>query len=1124
MFQFRPRAFTASLLTLILVCAALSPLGSTETAAQTPQANAMTTQALVALKQGQALLRRNSADQALPLLESALKLFTDAGDQVGAAATHDALGDVYQRQGQYELALPHYQTAADWYRAWKETANANLMYAKLGESFYLAGREDEARAAFARITQQPGDDAPTGGGSNNVNNNNGGGRRPNGAGGAATFAALSAAVMPGLVCSAFNNTPRNNNSTSNSPSNLSNLADAAGGAGASGPPNMGHAPKGLDGIGRMDLRVVDEAGQPVENVKAQLSTDRPNGFHCDCENVTDATGRALMNPIHIGKVLKLKLKANGYESQEVVVDPQAMGQPYRVTMRSKGGARPNASSAASRAANAATSQATNAASSQAASAPPVNSPRACFDLFALFNSYANAELGLGRMDFERGRLNEARTHFENVLAASDNGAPAAALLAARLYRAVARTSLGDIALKEGRFDDAAKLYTQAADTARKDDRLELAWAAQRGLGRARWLQAAATRDAQTAAPLRDEARRAYRAALDSVETLFAGSLRADDARTSFLARTSEVFEEAAAVSAEMALAAADAASANANRQSLAHAAPANALSGPALTYAVEAFRITEAGRARALLELIGEARADITAGVPAELLQRRADNLARQQEIAARLTGVSATNTAPDEQLTKLEAELAQLSVEAESLENQIRVASPRYNTLTRPQPLQLADVQTQVLDNDTVLLEYSLGAERSYLWAVTKNNGLTLHRLPARAVIEQQVWALREQLVPKGVRRSLVELTSDDERGIGVAAQQTEDMRGLALGGAQTTPEAVRAYMQAATTLYQTIVAPAASVIGGKRLLVVADGTLNYVPFEALLAEATGTDFSALPYLVLTNEIVYAPSASVVAALRRQQASAPTNANGGLLVVADPIFDASDPRVKQTGAGLERGGMGRLALTSALGDVIGWKPASLKLARLAGTRTEAQQIAQLARTAGANVDVWLDLDASEGNVEGRDLSRYRLVHFATHGLLDAARPQFTGLALAPAGATEADGFLRVGEVFNLRLGSPLVILSACETGLGKERRGEGVIGLTRAFMYAGAPSVGVSLWSVADRSTADLMTDFYRRYLGQERAGAPAAMRAAQQQLIAGKRYSAPFYWAPFVIVGDWK
>jgi CHAT domain-containing protein len=194
-----------------------------------------------------------------------------------------------------------------------------------------------------------------------------------------------------------------------------------------------------------------------------------------------------------------------------------------------------------------------------------------------------------------------------------------------------------------------------------------------------------------------------------------------------------------------------------------------------------------------------------------------------------------------------------------------------------------------------------------------------------------------------------------------------------------------------------------------------------------------------------------------------------------------------------------------------------------LPLARLTGTRTEAEQIAGLAKTSGGQADTWLDLNASEENIDTRDITKYRVIHIATHGLLNAERPQFTGLVLSLVGNKTEDGFLRTDEVFNMRLGSPLVMLSACETGLGKEKRGEGVMGLTRAFMYAGAPTVGVSLWSVADKSTADLMTDFYKRLLGPTPTGPAGAMREAQLAMIGAKKYSAPFYWAPFVLVGDW-
>ncbi|HYY98198.1 MAG TPA: CHAT domain-containing protein, partial [Pyrinomonadaceae bacterium] len=223
---------------------------------------------------------------------------------------------------------------------------------------------------------------------------------------------------------------------------------------------------------------------------------------------------------------------------------------------------------------------------------------------------------------------------------------------------------------------------------------------------------------------------------------------------------------------------------------------------------------------------------------------------------------------------------------------------------------------------------------------------------------------------------------------------------------------------------------------------------------------------------------------------------------------------------VKTKGAGAQRA-----ALQSALSDVTSLKAAGLKLARLAGTREEAREIKRLADGSGRKAVEWLDTEASESNVEGRDLRQYRVLHFATHGLLNAERPQFTGVVLSLVGNPEgSDGFLRTDEVFNLKLSSPLVMLSACETGLGREKRGEGVMGLTRAFMYAGAPTVGVTLWSVADRSTSELMADFYKGLLGDAAATPSSAMRAARLRMIEGRRYSAPFYWAPFVLVGDWK
>jgi CHAT domain-containing protein len=744
--------------------------------------------------------------------------------------------------------------------------------------------------------------------------------------------------------------------------------------------------------------------------------------------------------------------------------------------------------------------------------------------------YASHELGLGRLDYKDKQYDSARKHFEAVLAATDGDIPFVGKLGqTRRYRTAARTSLGDVAFAEGRYDDAAKQYAEALKGAKDDGRLDLIWPAQRGTGRSLQRRADAEKDSKKSAKMRDEAIASYRQALDTIEAIREGSLRADESRTTFLATTEEVFEEAAGALAEMAIADANVSAPSVSNEPVS----TRPLEGRALAYATEALTITERGRARSLLDMLSETGGEITEGVPEELRQRKRKNLQRQQEIAAMLTGVSLGGDTKKDALEDAEKELNSLQSEYESIENRIGLASPRYAALTTPRTLKLEDIRGQVLDDRTTLLEYSLGRERSYLFAVTRS-GLTVSRLPARAEVERQVTAFRRQVIPSSLRRSITDL---------VAASANDPTRGLKLSAPPpANPEAVDAYAQAASALYKSVVEPAAPLFKQSRLLVVADGALNYVPFDALVSDAPprGADFSTLPYLLKTNETVFAPSASVVAAMRQQRAVASdARAAGDMLVVADPVFDSSDSRARVAGQVASprpdaRAAQG-LSFDSALADLSDEEGAVTSnaparrgvLVRLAGTREEAEEIAKLANASGRKADVWLDTDASEANVEDKDLSRYRVLHFATHGLLNAERPQFTGVVLSLVGNREgADGFLRTDEIFNLKLSSPLVMLSACETGLGREKRGEGVMGLTRAFMYAGAPTVGVTLWSVADKSTSELMTDFYRSYLGRDASAATAssAMHEARLRMIAGKRYSAPFYWAPFVLVGDWK
>ena len=373
------------------------------------------------------------------------------------------------------------------------------------------------------------------------------------------------------------------------------------------------------------------------------------------------------------------------------------------------------------------------------------------------------------------------------------------------------------------------------------------WPAQRGLGRSLWLQAAQEKDAKKAMTLRESAVANYRESLTTIETLRQGSLRADESRTTFLATIKDVFDEAASAYASLAL--------------LTNPFAGAPLSGKSLEYAGEAFRINEQSRARSLLDLLNETNAAITEGV-AELLKRKQENFDRQQDIADILTGINISSEEMKKKPAELDAELEQLQAEYE-IENQIRTASPRYATLTANKPLTLAEVQQNVLDDQTVLVEYALQAEESYLFAASKGavSLFCCPRVECRLATD-----LRAQLIPTKLQRRIVGIdVAEANRGFGIASSAPEDAAG---------------FIAASNALYKAVLEPAAGMIGEKRLMVVADGALNYIPFEVLLKSADAGDFSSLGYLVKTNEVIYAPSASVVGVKQQRESHRPRDAD----------------------------------------------------------------------------------------------------------------------------------------------------------------------------------------------------------------------------------------------------
>ncbi|HSS49234.1 MAG TPA: CHAT domain-containing protein, partial [Thermoanaerobaculia bacterium] len=310
--------------------------------------------------------------------------------------------------------------------------------------------------------------------------------------------------------------------------------------------------------------------------------------------------------------------------------------------------------------------------------------------------------------------------------------------------------------------------------------------------------------------------------------------------------------------------------------------------------------------------------------------------------------------------------------------------------------------------------------------------------------------------------------------------------------------------FRRQASRLYRFLVGPAAKSLAGKHSLLIApDGPLYVFPFEVLLTdEKAGPSLSYpdLPYLLRQHAISYVPSASVLKGLREPEAQEPPQElqEKAFVAFANPL---SNSRQAAPRAGAVRG------LT---------EPEHRSFPPLLYSEQEVKAIAKL--FADDQVELYLGDSATKENVLGNPLvERARRVHFATHGFVDETRPERSALVLTPSAGQ--DGYLTVAEIFNMKLRADLLVLSACETGLGKEVGGEGIVGLTRAFLYAGAKSLIVSLWPVVDRPTADLMRNFYQSL---DTTGSKVeALRKAKLDMIRGGQPN-PYLWAPFILSGD--
>ena len=497
---------------------------------------------------------------------------------------------------------------------------------------------------------------------------------------------------------------------------------------------------------------------------------------------------------------------------------------------------------------------------------------------------------------------------------------------------------------------------------------------------------------------------------------------------------------------------------------------------------------SERGRARSLLELLHESSAEIRRGVDTALLERERE---LERIIARKAEQQTRSGKQTEAEAIAAVKELDALATELEQVQSRIRETSPQYAALTHPVPLELSEIQTKVLDDDTVLLEYALGSEKSFVWAVTTTS-MDVFELGPRAEIESAVRRLYDPLMAR----------KQKPPGETPAAR------------ARRIRQADQAYLSAAARATRMLLDPVASKIAGKRLLIVGEGVLQYLPFAALPEPGTGEQGKAPP-LIANHEIITAPSASVMAVLRQETAGR-RQAEKALLVLADPVFSADDARVVQKGTTVATASITESVTRDALkpADDIGVQ----EFLRLRFSRHEAEEIARL--TPPALTRVALDFDASRETVLSTDLGQYRIVHLATHSLLDNQRPELSGvvLSLVDRSGRPQNGFLRLYDIYNLRLGADLVVLSACQTARGGEIEGEGLIGLTRGFLYAGAPRVVATLWEVDDRTTALVMKHFYEGMLvrGQrpsrgteKRAGRGGANQGMGSTLLLGRIYA---------------
>lgn len=496
-------------------------------------------------------------------------------------------------------------------------------------------------------------------------------------------------------------------------------------------------------------------------------------------------------------------------------------------------------------------------------------------------------------------------------------------------------------------------------------------------------------------------------------------------------------------------------------------------------YAAKALEAIEKVRARSLREALWRNRLLLLEKTDPEL-KTTEQNLRASFDALDRERVELLQSDENQDRIAQIEAEQQDLLDEFDQLYARFRETYAPLDKLSTPRSVTVTQIQEEILDDDTLLLTYSLGDRRSFLWAVGAGLFETYELLP------------RKQL------EALV-----------VECHSLLSNRPTLLNRGRLAHELGR--------LSEALIGPVRDLIEpGRRLVVVPDGKLQYVSFGTLPSSSKARQGTGAAYLIEDHEVVQLPSVSTLAALRKRPGGKASQAC--LAVWADAVFGPEDPRLGAYGAKARKAAAQPEDLQRSV-ELMGLQG----LPRLRGSRREATEILKLV-TEDQRLK-FLDFEAArEPLINGR-ASHCQFLHLASHTLLNPLRPELSGIALSllTAEGKPRPGFLRPHDVAHLNLSAEVVVLSACQTAAGKDIRGEGISGLPQSFMLAGVPRIVMSLWPVSDAATPELMTSFYKGML-QEGQSPAAALRSAQLSMIADDRWRDPYYWAGFVLLGEWR